>query len=110
MTVKFLISSYAMDGLSSDKLRMLLHPMDEEFLDDDASDDDGEDGDDESDGGGGDDKASINSKFDFRDNVVLATLQDGTRGKWMETQVMYSYAKPHKVSSHLLSKKIGDDI
>ena len=89
-----------MDGLSSDKLRMLLHPVDEDDLaggneasDDETSGGENSDGsDDENAGSSGDDM-----DFDFRDNVVLATLQDGTRGKWMEAQVMYSFAKPHKV-------------
>ena len=37
------------------------------------------------------------AKIDFRDNVVLATLQDGTMGKWKEAQVAYSYPLEHKV-------------
>ena len=39
------------------------------------------------------------AKIDFRDNVVLATLQDGTMGKWREAQVAYSYPLEHKVRS-----------
>ena len=39
------------------------------------------------------------AKIDFRDNVVLATLQDGTMGKWKEAQVAYSYPLEHKVRS-----------
>ena len=96
------VFSYAMDGLSSDKLRMLLHPVDDDDgFDEGAGDgnDGAGDGDDKD--GGGDGQMALRSAsgstFDFRDNVVLATLQDGTMGKWMEAQVMYSYAKPHKV-------------
>ena len=35
----------------------------------------------------------------FRDNQVLATLNDGTRGLWKTAHVMYSYPLPHKVHS-----------
>ena len=51
-------------------------------------------GDDSAEGGSEGGKAA---KIDFRDNVVLATLQDGTMGKWKEAQVAYSYPLEHKV-------------
>ena len=86
------LNSYAMDGLSADKLRVLLHPTKDtkkETNDNKKVDED-------------------NANFEiqetkesmeqaFRDNMVLATLQDGTRGKWKTAQVMYSFALPHKV-------------
>ena len=80
-----------MDGLSADKLRVLLHPIkekkevetlkenDKEIMKFDLQ------------------KAKEVMEQDFRDNMVLATLQDGTRGKWKTAQVMYSFALPHKV-------------
>ena len=79
-----------MDGLSADKLRVLLHPVKKEKRDIKLEESD------------------ENEKFDlqvakeamekaFRDNMVLASLQDGTRGKWKTAQVMYSFALPHKV-------------
>ena len=37
-------------------------------------------------------------ELQFKDNKVLATLNDGTRGLWKSAQVMYSYPLPHKVS------------
>ena len=86
-----------MDGLSADKLRVLLHPIkekkevepskensDKEEMKFDLQ------------------KAKEVMEQDFRDNMVLATLQDGTRGKWKTAQVMYSFALPHKVMFFLI--------
>jgi hypothetical protein len=46
-----------------------------------------------------DDLESAKETFElnFRDNQVLASLKDGTRGVWKTAQVMYSYPLPHKV-------------
>ena len=86
-----------MDGLSADKLRVLLHPIkekkevktskensDKEEMKFDLQ------------------KAKEVMEQDFRDNMVLATLQDGTRGKWKTAQVMYSFALPHKVMYYII--------
>ena len=82
-----------MDGLSADKLRVLLHPVkdlkdDEETIDDDVIEDEK--------------SVEMISKevfeLQFKDNKVLATLNDGTRGLWKSAQVMYSYPLPHKVT------------
>ena len=86
------LNSYAMDGLSADKLRVLLHPTKDKKMETNDNKKVDED----------------NANFEiqetkesmeqaFRDNMVLATLQDGTRGKWKTAQVMYSFALPHKV-------------
>ena len=40
-------------------------------------------------------------EISFRDNQVLATLNDGTRGLWKTAHVMYSYPLPHKVQNFL---------
>ncbi len=103
--------SYAMDGLSADKLRVLLHPelpaaagskksdsslaLDNESLREDGA------------------RLAVvdevitltkeNFELNFRDNQVLGSLQDGTRGLWKAAQVMYSYPMPHKVSLCFLS-------
>ena len=91
-----------MDGLSADKLRVLLHPIkekkevepskensDKEEMKFDLQ------------------KAKEVMEQDFRDNMVLATLQDGTRGKWKTAQVMYSFALPHKVMYYIFLKKVS---
>ena len=85
--------SYAMDGLSADKLRVLLHPVK------DTKDEDEIDTEDVI-----EDEKSVEMiskevfELQFKDNKVLATLNDGTRGLWKSAQVMYSYPLPHKVS------------
>ena len=74
---------------------VLIHseqPLDEEEGGD--YDDVSQRGDDSAEGGG---EGGKDAKIDFRDNVVLATLQDGTMGKWKEAQVAYSYPLEHKV-------------
>ena len=85
--------SYAMDGLSVDKLRVLMQPVTnkaKQNVKEDTSEDDTED-------------AEVivapkeNFEINFRDNQVLATLNDGTRGLWKTAHVMYSYPLPHKV-------------
>ena len=43
-----------------------------------------------------------NFQINFRDNQVLATLNDGTRGLWKTAHVMYSYPLPHKVRSEAI--------
>jgi len=95
--------SYAMDGLSAYKLRVLLHPIkekkevepskensDKEEMKFDLQ------------------KAKEVMEQDFRDNMVLATLQDGTRGKWKTAQVMYSFALPHKIILEAIPKDETD--
>ena len=81
-----------MDGLSADKLRVLLHPVK------DTKDEDEIDTEDVI-----EDEKSVEMiskevfELQFKDNKVLATLNDGTRGLWKSAQVMYSYPLPHKV-------------
>jgi hypothetical protein len=36
-------------------------------------------------------------ELNFRDSVILATIQDSTRGLWREAQIMYSFPLQHKV-------------
>ena len=80
-----------MDGLSADKLRVLLHPV-KDTKDEEETEDVIED----------EKSVEMISKevfeLQFKDNKVLATLNDGTRGLWKSAQVMYSYPLPHKVS------------
>ena len=108
-----------MHGLSADKLRVLLHPYDD---DEEQGQEDGDDdsefgfesisaagsgnGDGDGDkpdlkdllGGGGDhDEVKGSGGMDFRESVVLTTLQDSTRGEWKATQVLYSFPDRHKV-------------
>ena len=61
---------YAISGLSADRLRVLLHPVN---LDEDP--------------------ASPN----FNNDVVLATLIDNTLDSWKEAQVLYTYPEAHTV-------------
>ena len=92
-----LFLSYAMDGLSADKLRVLLNPIKEEKKavkvkkdnDDDVDRFDVQ-------------ETKESMEEEFRDIMVLATLQDGTRGLWKTAQVMYSFAMPHKVRKCLI--------
>ena len=83
-----------MDGLSADKLRVLLHPVKELKDEEENAEDDDVIEDEKS--------VEMISKevfeLQFRDNKVLATLNDGTRGLWKSAQVMYSYPLPHKVT------------
>ena len=87
--------SYAMDGLSVDKLRVLLQPITEvdkkqdkfETTEDNIEDVEVIDL-----------APKENFEITFKDNQVLATLNDGTRGLWKTAHVMYSYPLPHKVS------------
>ena len=85
--------SYAMDGLSADKLRVLLHPVKDTKDEDEVNTEDVIE-----------DEKSVEMiskevfELQFKDNKVLATLNDGTRGLWKSAQVMYSYPLPHKVS------------
>ena len=90
-----------MDGLSADKLRVLLHPIKEKKeVEPSKENSDKEDKFDLQ-------KAKEVMEQDFRDNMVLATLQDGTRGKWKTAQVMYSFALPHKVMYYIFLKKVS---
>ena len=83
-----------MDGLSADKLRVLLHPVKELKDEEDTVEADDVIEDEKS--------VEMISKevfeLQFKDNKVLATLNDGTRGLWKSAQVMYSYPLPHKVT------------
>ena len=89
-----------MNGLSADKLRVLLQPVKEEKIQIQAQDrmDDEKEPETER------EATSAVSKQDFegsfRENQVLATLQDGTRGLWKAAQVMYSFPLKHRVSSY----------
>ena len=72
-----------MDGLSADKMKVLLHPHDNiKLVEEEAQ---------------SDDKLGIGNTRDesnqpstnfpsFKDSVVLTTMQDGTRGKWKRAQ------------------------
>lgn len=62
--------SYCLHGLSADRLRVLLHPLN---LEDDP------------------DSPS------FTGDVVLATLMDSTREDWSEAQVLYTYPDEHTI-------------
>lgn len=88
-----------MDGLSVDKLRVLLHPAKEEKKADIEEEDENK-------------ELIIISKeefeADFRDNQVLATLKDGTRGLWKAAQVMYSYPLPHSLILEAIPKDETD--
>lgn len=69
--------SYCLHGLSADKLRVLLHPLN---LDEDPN------------------------SPSFTSDVVLATLMDSTRKTWMEAQVMYTYPKEHTLILEAIPK------
>ncbi len=101
-----------MHGLSADKLRVLLHPTDEVKKtdeDDDKKDDDDDEfavdsvsatlkrEDDLTDDSDSGEEAKKKNKMDFRESVVLTSLQDSTRGEWKSTEVLYSYPSTHKV-------------
>ena len=62
--------SYAISGLSADRLRVLLHPVN---LDEDPD------------------------IPNFNNDVVLATLIDDTREDWKQAQVLYTYPEEHTV-------------
>ena len=78
-----------MDGLSADKMKVLLHPSY------DKKKEKVEDGD--------DNKLLINNNRlesnhhpstefpSFGDSIVLSTMQDSTRGKWKRAQVSFSF-------------------
>ena len=82
-----------MDGLSANKLRVLLHPVKESEKKDEILDEE-------------EDEKSVEMvskevfEMEFKDNKVLAELNDGTSGRWKSAQVMYSYPLPHKVSTY----------
>ena len=97
--------SYAMDGLSVDKLRVLLQPVTSEDKKIDDKKDNSETIEDKD--SEGFEVIEIappkeNFQINFRDNQVLATLNDGTRGLWKTAHVMYSYPLPHKVRSEAI--------
>ena len=62
--------TYAISGLSADRLRVLLHPV---HLDEDPE------------------------APNFNNDVVLATLIDDTLGNWKYAQVLYTYPEDHTV-------------
>ena len=62
--------TYAISGLSADRLRILLHPVN---LDQDPE------------------------APNFNNDVVLATLIDDTLGEWKAAQVLYTYPEEHTV-------------
>ena len=72
---------YAISGLSADRLRVLLHPVN---LDEVEEEEEPE----------GRDKP-----LNFNNDVVLATLIDNTLGTWKEAQVLYTYPEEHTVIS-----------
>ncbi len=96
-----------MNGLSADKLRVLLHLYKEENeVNGSKGDDDFEDfgisgalksKDRDDDNILSTSPAALTSMNFFRDNVVLASLQDSTRGEWREAHVMYTFPDSHKV-------------
>ena len=67
--------TYAISGLSADRLRVLLHPVNLD-TDPDAP--------------------------NFNNDVVLATLIDDTLDYWKEAQVLYTYPEEHTVKQHFL--------
>ena len=73
-----------MDGLSADKMKVLLHPHDKDSLVEEEPH--------------SDDKLMLSDTKDetnhhstdfpsFKDSMVLTTMQDSTRGKWKRAQV-----------------------
>ena len=80
--------SYAMDGLSADKMKVLLHPHEKKREKEEDNDDN---------------KLLINNNRlesnhhpstefpSFGDSIVLSTMQDGTRGKWKRAQVRFAF-------------------
>ena len=90
-----------MDGLSANKLRVLLHPVKELPVDNSDEELEGEEK-----------SVEMVSKevfeLEFKDNKVLATLNDGTRGLWKSAQVMYSYPLPHKLILEAIPKDETD--
>ena len=78
--------SYAMDGLSVAKLRIILQPVkdNKEVIEQGAE---------------AEQAVRETMHLDFSQNQVIATLKDGTRGLWKAAQVMYSSPVPHKVCS-----------
>jgi len=103
--------SYAMDGLSVDKLRVLLQPVTSEDKKKDDKKDNSETIEDKD--SEGFEVIEIappkeNFQINFRDNQVLATLNDGTRGLWKTAHVMYSYPLPHKIILEAIPKDETD--
>ena len=110
--------SYAMHGLSVDKLRLLLQPFD----DDDDDDADADDDDDDAANSSGDDDPfkqlgigrprdgddNQKGEFDLQAHSVLAELKDPTRGEWKAAQVMYSFPTKHKVILEAIPKDETD--
>ena len=103
--------SYSMNGLSADKLRLLLQPYEPSESHPETEEQRDEDGDNpfaldfnksNRQGSSQTKDKDGKDKFDFRDNMVLATLKDSTRGDWKSAQVMYSFPSTHKVCSILL--------
>ena len=76
-----------MDGLSADKMKVLLQPYDKNSFSQEESDSNNKliltDTKDESNHPSTDFQS-------FKDSTVLTTMQDSTRGKWKRAQVLYS--------------------
>ena len=70
--------NYALEGLSADRLRVLLHPV-EHLVED----------------------FGVTS---FDNDVVLATLMDSTRGEWKVAQVLYTYPTQHTLILEAIPK------
>ena len=82
--ILFVAFSYAMDGLSADKMKVLLHPQDNNKLTEDETHSDDKH---LIDGVKGEINEQRHSEFlSFKDSIVLTTLQDNTRGKWKKAQ------------------------
>eukprot|EP00095_Tigriopus_kingsejongensis_P002562 snap_masked-scaffold309_size213625-processed-gene-1.10 protein:Tk02562 transcript:snap_masked-scaffold309_size213625-processed-gene-1.10-mRNA-1 annotation:"hypothetical protein G5I_00476" len=99
--------SYSMDGLSPDKLRLLLHPVNKDMDDHSSNENSSQSESSITDLFNSLDKKKIateTAQMDFRENTVLATIQDGTRGKWRTAQVMYSYPQNHKIIFEAIPK------
>lgn len=77
-----------MDGLSSDKMKVLLHPQDDnKFTEDGAHNEDKHM---MSDTRGESNHPPVEF-LSFKDSIVLTTLQDNTRGKWKRAQAGFLF-------------------
>ena len=72
-----------MDGLSADKMKVLLHPHDKnQPMEEEPQNDDKHVM-----GNTRDESNQPSTDFpSFKDSIVLTTMQDGTRGKWKRAQ------------------------
>ena len=81
-----------MDGLSADKMKVLLHPQDDnKFTEDEAHNDDKHIMSDTR----GETNQPAAEFLSFKDSIVLTMLQDNTRGKWRRAQAgfLFEYSR-----------------